>query len=352
VSIEGDLWRWDGYRAWAEDAPSAAALRLEQMNRLEELKQDLEHATAKAEGAKSAHESLSRRLADLTEADRAARQARKDADRLVSEAARRLNRAEADQALSESKLESLGLAVARHEEEALGARKQVKEAEAAVSSLPNLDQARGAVEDIKMTVEAARMSMMSHRAAHDEVRREGEARTRRSQEVTKELSGWRHRLETAEKRIAELDARRVQSETELKEASATPGELAGKREELGLAIDKAQARKAEADDILSQAEAVLREAIAGERDAERTASEAREARARAEARSDAAQETVSAAAERISDEMEMTPKQLLDHLDVDVDRMPSSEAIEGDVNRLKRQRDALGAVNLRAEEDA
>ena len=27
VSVEGDLWRWDGYRAWAEDAPSAAALR-------------------------------------------------------------------------------------------------------------------------------------------------------------------------------------------------------------------------------------------------------------------------------------------------------------------------------------
>ena len=26
VSVEGDLWRWDGYRAWAEDAPSAAAL--------------------------------------------------------------------------------------------------------------------------------------------------------------------------------------------------------------------------------------------------------------------------------------------------------------------------------------
>ena len=24
VSPEGDLWRWDGYRAWAEDAPSAA----------------------------------------------------------------------------------------------------------------------------------------------------------------------------------------------------------------------------------------------------------------------------------------------------------------------------------------
>ena len=41
VSLEGDLWRWDGYRAWAEDAPSAAALRLQQLNRLEVLKQSL-----------------------------------------------------------------------------------------------------------------------------------------------------------------------------------------------------------------------------------------------------------------------------------------------------------------------
>ena len=32
--------------------------------------------------------------------------------------------------------------------------------------------------------------------------------------------------------------------------------------------------------------------------------------------------------------------------------MPQAEAVEADVNRLKRQRDALGAVNLRAEEDA
>lgn len=50
VSLEGDLWRWDGFRAAAEDAPSAAALRLQQLNRLEELKKDLNDALAKAEG--------------------------------------------------------------------------------------------------------------------------------------------------------------------------------------------------------------------------------------------------------------------------------------------------------------
>ena len=50
--------------------------------------------------------------------------------------------------------------------------------------------------------------------------------------------------------------------------------------------------------------------------------------------------------------METTPEALLDTLDADPDKMPSAEQIEHDVNRLKRQRDALGAVNLRAEEDA
>jgi chromosome segregation protein len=89
-----------------------------------------------------------------------------------------------------------------------------------------------------------------------------------------------------------------------------------------------------------------------ERDAERAASEAREARARSEARADAAKETTQYAATRIHEALESTPENLLEKLDVDPDKMPASEAIENDVNRLKRQRDALGAVNLRAEEDA
>jgi chromosome segregation protein len=34
------------------------------------------------------------------------------------------------------------------------------------------------------------------------------------------------------------------------------------------------------------------------------------------------------------------------------DPLPRADRIEADVHRLRRQRDALGAVNLRAEEDA
>jgi chromosome segregation protein len=352
VSIEGDLWRWDGFRSAADDAPSAAALRLQQLNRLEGLKKDLYDATAKADGMRQAHEMLTTRLAELARADQAARDARRAADGAVGDANRALSRAEADRNLADGKLESSGLAVARHEYEAMSARTALGEAEGTLKGLGNLDEARGQVEDIKMTVEAARMTMMSKRSGYDEVRREGEARTKRGQEITKEVSGWKHRLETAKKRSDELQERKQTSQDELKEAMTAPDEIAAKRDELADAIGEADDRRSDAADALALSETALRDATMAERDAERAASEAREARARSEARADAAKETTQYAATRIQEALETTPENLLEKLDVDPDNMPASYAIENDVNRLKRQRDALGAVNLRAEEDA
>lgn len=352
VSVEGDLWRWDGYRAWAEDAPSAAALRLEQLNRLEELKQLLAHATARAEGAAQAHETLKARLIALTDADKAAREERRRADSAVAEANRALSRAEADSNLARSRQESLALAVARHEEDALAARNSLAEAETVLNDLADLDAARSDVEDVKLTVEAARMTMMSKRSAHDEIRREGEARIKRAQDVARELTDWRQRLETAETRSAELAQRKQENEAELAEASVQPEALMRKRDELAADISKAEKRKADASDMLSKAEAVARDAVTGERDAERLAGEAREARARCEARAEAAREVQATAEARIFEELQCGPDTLLQTLDTNPENMPAADAIEADVNRLKRQRDALGAVNLRAEEDA
>ena len=352
VSREGDLWRWDGFRAGAEDAPSAAALRLQQLNKLTQLKRDLEEVAARAEGAAQAHAALQARLADLARADQMAREARRAADARVAEANRTAARAEADRSLAEGRLETARIAVARYADEVSEARERLEGAAAALEDLGDLETARDGVESARVAVEAARITMMSRRSAHDELRREGEARVRRRQEATKELSGWKHRLDTAAKRIGELDSRKAETEEELAEASAAPEEIAIKREELADAIAEAEARRASAADALAEAEGRLRETRDMERDAERLASDAREIRARAEARSEAARATVQLAAERIMEEAGATPAELLDTLKVDPDRMPDAETLDTDVQRLKRQREALGAVNLRAEEDA
>ncbi len=352
VSLDGDLWRWDGYSSRAADAPSAAALRLQQLNRLEALKQENVQATARAEGARAAHESLTARLADLTQADKEARQARREADAALTEAQRAMNRAEGDVNLAESKLDGLTLAVERHVADAHTARAQLTEAETAMAGLDDISQERAKVEDVKLTVEAARMMMMSRRSAHDELRRAGDARKTRAKVVEKDLNSWQTRLDTAEKRSSELLARRTTSEAELAEAQKVPAELAAKRTNLTDSVSDAETRRTKASDALAEAEKVLREAVDAERQSERAASESRELRARAEARADAANEAVAQASQRITDEMESTPQSLLAELDADPEALPDSAALEADVNRLKRQRDALGAVNLRAEEDA
>ncbi|WP_284378591.1 chromosome segregation protein SMC [Amylibacter marinus] len=352
VSLEGDLWRWDGYRQGADDAPSAAALRLQQMNRLEDLRAGFSKASGQLEQAQQVFDRVHQSLQELIAADHSARSARKAADEQATQATRALSRAEADRDMLAGKVETQKLAQQRLDEEALAARAALAEAQKNVADLGDLEAARGAVETTKIAVEAARMTMLTKRSLFDDTRREGEARTKRRQEIIKEVSGWRHRLETAEKRISELETRKVESEAELGQATAAPEEIAAKRDELNRAIDAARARMSAASDALAVGETALRSAEQDERDAERGASDAREKRGRADAVAEAATTQVELAAERIYEDLNVSPENLLEQLETDPDKMPPADMIEADVARLRRQRDSLGAVNLRAEEDA
>ena len=352
VSLAGDLWRWDGLRASAGDAPSAAALRLQQINRLARLKRDLIGLEAVATAAVAAHSAVEAKLRDLAAADTRAREARRAADARLAEAHRGLARAEADRSIALGKLEAARLAFGRFTDETLAARGRLGEAQAAMADLGDLDGARGAVEAAKITVEAARLTMMAHRSAQDEVRREGEARVRRRQDAAQELAGWTSRLETAARRTEELTERLQATEIDLAAAMLEPKEIAARSEALVAAMTVAEARRRLASDALVVAETTLREAQIAERDAERLAGEAREGRARAEARLDATREAVSLAANRIREEDDRTPDELLVSLRIAPETLPEAEALDIEVGRLKRQREALGAVNLRAEEDA
>ncbi len=351
VSAEGDLWRWDGYRAGAEDAPSAAAQRLVQLNRLSRLKGELSLAEARAQGTVQAHESLQSRMRDLAAADQQARDARRTADANLTECTRAAARAEADRSLAEGRLDSARLSVDRFEQERGDALERLQSAEALIEDLPELDSGKASLETARLEVEACRVTMLTRRAAHDEARREGDARLRRRQEATKELSGWKHRLETAEKRLSELSARRSETEDLLAEALDAPEQIAERREALADENETAETRRRTADEALISAETHAREAAQNARDAERAAGEARESRARAEALSEAARASAGAARERIMEETSADPETLLDTLKIDPDRMPDAETLDTDVQRLKRQRESLGAVNLRAEED-
>ena len=352
VTRSGDLWRWDGFAQAAADSSSSATRRLEQANKLNDMSDELERLALAVDRARTTHKANADRLAALTEADKQARAARRAADQQLADASRAFSRTEADRNILEGRLETLRQSATRHAEEAESAREALADAARAKSELEDLDAARARVEEARGATETARSALMATRGAHEELKRAGEARDSRLTRISQEVSSWQKRLDNAATRISELQNRKSFAEVELEAARKAPAQIVARKEKLADTIDTAETRRKAAADALAVGETRLREAVQAERDAEREASNAREARARAEARRDSAAEVLEAAAERIEEDMEVGPAKLLEQLDADPERMPSVEHIEADVLRLRRQRDALGAVNLRAEEDA
>ncbi|MGB4525666.1 chromosome segregation SMC family protein, partial [Planktomarina temperata] len=316
------------------------------------LQSQLNEAQAVASQAETAHQALVGQLQTLTKTDQETREARQAADRMMADAGRALSRAEAERNLAGGRVEALALAVTRYGEEASEARVQLRDAQTHREGLEDLGAARARVEDIRLTVEASRVTMMSRRAAHDELRSDGEARVKRIAAVNKDISSWQERLGNAKTRAVELEQRHSKAEADLATALAEPDNIRSQRAELISALEEAETRRKLAADTLARAEMDMRQASEAERDAGRVATESREKRAGAEARSEAALEAVGLAAERIREELQTEPQNLLEQLEVDPLKMPPSEQVEAEVARLRRQREALGAVNLRAEEDS
>ncbi|MEM7546809.1 MAG: chromosome segregation protein SMC [Pseudomonadota bacterium] len=351
VSREGDMWRWDGYRATAEDAPSAAAERLRQQNRLTEMRAALDEATRIAQAKVAAHAAAKATLEAATAEDQTRRAARRTADAEASDTARAAAKAEADLDMVRGRREALETALSRRATELKEAEAAWSEAEAARAGVADPEEAWRSAEAAKITVAAARAAMLAARGDADDLRRAGQAREQRLAEASQERAGWRARQDNAARRIDELETRIEETQVERKRASSAPGEIAERRAALAREIETAEARCNAAADALATGEAAQREAETREREAERAASTAREDRARRETQAESAKERVTEAAERSREEADCAPGELLARMDANPEAMPDAEALEIQIAQYRRQRESLGAVNLRAEED-
>ncbi len=87
--------------------------------------------------------------------------------------------------------------------------------------------------------------------------------------------------------------------------------------------------------------------------ADATLSAAREERARAQAMSESAAARIEELRVRIHDEIEAVPEELAERAEIkDDEELPPLEQAEKRVEKLKQEREQLGGVNLRAEEEA
>ncbi|MEO0994533.1 MAG: chromosome segregation protein SMC, partial [Pseudomonadota bacterium] len=352
VSKAGDLWRWDGFCQPASDVPSMAARRMEQRNRLKALAGALEAASAAHSSARASQVEAKDRLAAAKAAEAEARGKRADAAAKEATADRVANRAISD-------LETL---LAREERIAEKRAAGIADRDAAAEALANAESRQDALGDPSEAeanreaahdrLATARSATMAARGQLEGLRRDAAGRERRLVAIRRESRAWEERGTQAKTRTADLERRLEETQAAVERAASAPDALTERTAKLDGEIAAAEARVEKARAALTAGEGALREAEAEERRAERAASEAREHRARREAEAEAAGARQAEAASAVRETLRIDPDTLPEVTELSTDGLPTAEAAEQEAAKLRRQREALGAVNLRAEADA
>ncbi len=352
VSREGDLWRWDGYVATA-DSPTAAAQRLATRNRLAELEAEAGEASQVQRRRREEMEEANAEMRTAEEAERAARDAWRQAQRTIDQARDQLARAEREAGQQAARRSALEEALSRLTATVSDLESSRDVARTALAETPTADSFADRLSTARDKVAEDRAALAEMRAAVQSLAREAEMRSGRLAAIAVERQNWHERAANAETHIATLSARRGEAEQEKARLAEEPEKIEVKRRTLLSEIANAEAARSAATDTLAAGEAKLAEADKAARATLEQLAEAREQRGRAEERGVAARQRLDEIAERIDEALDCKPEDVLGIAELKPGApLPELGHIEARLDRYKQERERLGGVNLRAEAEA
>ena len=333
VSREGDLWRWDGFVA-AAHAPTGAARRLAQRSRFAEIDGELTSARAEVDEKRQALATAQAAFEAAGHAESETRARERDLNR---QAARLSALAEARARLSANR------------DEAMAAKAQAERSLAELASGADLENKLAQVRD---DIAGKRARLAEVRAEQQAIVREAEMADRRLGQLGSDRAGWNERRDGARNQIATLQSRIEEAKRDRAELENAPQLFAEKRQGLISEVQAAESERRACADRLQTAENELAEANRDARAALEAASAAREELARAEERFDAAKRRLSDIGREIHDMLEIEPSGVAELAEIkEGEALPELAETEEKLERLRPERERLGAVNLRAEEE-
>ena len=333
VSRDGDLWRWDGFVV-AAHAPTGAGRRLAQRSRFTEIDSELESARGDVEAKRRALEAAQSAFdaASSTETETRAR------ERDLNRQAARLS------ALSEARVR---LTMSRDE-----AATSKAEAESSLGALAPAADLETKLAQVRDDIAGKRAKLAEVQAEQQAIVREAELADRRLSQLSTDKNSWVERQQGARTQIATLEQRIAEARRDRTELENAPQIFAKKRSALITEVQSAEAERRACADRLQQAENALADADRDARAALEAASAAREDFARAEERFEGAKRRLSDVGREIHDMLEIPPSAVAELAEIKpTDPLPDLAEIESTLERLRRERERLGAENLRAEEE-
>jgi chromosome segregation protein len=351
VDRDGRLWRWDGFARLAP-GEGGAAEQLRQRNRLAVIVDQIAAAETGWRHSEAASAAAQTRSQDAAAAEREAAASLRRTEEAL--ARRRAEEAElTGKALgAETRLAALADSAEKLAAEISEIATQQTETERGLAMAPDLALARAGLDGARAQAAAARRHESEARTAIGRLIQEAEARRHRLGLIATDTESWQRRRERALAQRQVLSERQQALAEELIELAARPAAINVQVEALAETAAKAAAEHRAAADALAVGETRLRDTSELARNAEHDLSTAREERARCEVRRDGAAAMLARLRDEIRERLETLPEALAELAEEGDSGPPDPAALEMRLERLLREREAIGPVNLVAETEA
>jgi chromosome segregation protein len=351
VCKTGSLWRWDGYTVSA-GAVTAAAARLEQGNRLKDVRGRLKGAGDVVAQAEAKVGTAREAVRQGSELERDARAVAHEADRAFTIARDALAKIKEQASTHSTKLQAVQQTQANIEADQIETKNTLGQAREELADVPDVTKLRDHSIEIRAELAEKRARQVECRSTLENLIRTAKIRENRLREIKGELESWATRQANATQQMEQLTERRQSVNAEMERLAALPQEIAERRRALLEQIQASEEKRTKAADALATAEQALAEAEKKLREAEVKLAQARERQIRAEGIVEQANQACTGIIERIRDQLDCAPDDLPEIAELkEGAELPELEGVERRLERLLRERDTMGPVNLRAEQE-
>ncbi len=351
VSKSGGLWRWDGF-ILSPNSPSSAPQRLTERNRLPLLIEDYETLRSKISTHKENLQTKEEKLSSTETELRDKRHALLQSQQKLKEANQLLRTLEQTNRQVDGRLAAISESLASRGQELLGTKTSIEAQDKEFQALPSLDQIDKEHTEQKNLVSELRSA---HSDAHLQwagFTREEELHLSRIEEMKKERDDWTMRAKDAQSHIDELKLRIEKTMQELTQFADLPARFNTQRQNLLNELSLAETKRKDTGDALAIAEETASDFEKELRTLQTDLMTLREEKAREETRLEAARSQLIQQASEIETKLNVKADACLAHSGFEAAiSLPPMRDVRDDVARLKKDRERLGAVNLRAEDE-
>ncbi len=339
VNKDGFVWRWDGFVS-SEKSNISSADRLNQLNKLKELKSNLKNAN---EILQEKNNLFSQAEVLTNTAHREEEIAQNNVGLIIDEIEKNreiINLYQSELIKGKTGLDNLEQIINYKPESDNFKKDQHNDKLKSINKMSN-------VQEKLKNINKSLREIENHQI---QIEHESRSNSVRLEQIENELMTINNKKVEIEKYLSKLKEKNYSTINDIEDLQSNPEIISIARDELMTKIEYAEAKKRETSDNLNEIEKELLQAEKQSKEAQIKLSQSREERVKEQSVVELATQNLQSIVQSIREKLDCEPQEALSKSEFDKNKdMPLVEDIELKITRLRNERERMGPVNLRAD---